>query len=104
MKTTTDCKRCGGGSHIPRYSHVSQGACFACGRRPEPVAHVATRAEQIADIAHHLALLAARGADWAVSDDDRYTVGTQLAALVAAAPADVAARARVACARHGLAV
>jgi hypothetical protein len=101
--SNSECKRCGGGAVIARYSHVAQGACFACGKRPEaaPVAAM-TRAEHIRGIRLLLDAAAERvGAlgEWLDGEDGpmRGTVEQS----IDAAPDDVATRARAAFAKLG---
>jgi len=96
------CKRCGGGSVIARYSHVAQGVCFACGRKPvAPVVHV-SRATVIAEVTRVLREMTAAGRRWETATSEimpGVTLVAELDGWLMDAPDDVVSRARAAVAR-----
>ena len=111
MTTTNDCTRCNNNGHIAKYAHVANGVCFKCGRAPAMIAAplvVTTRERSICTL---MGLIA--GAKNAAAEGSTYgwlaqatdpEMSPNLTSTLAAAPADVRARAISALSQIGIAL
>ena len=110
--TSTPCKRCAG-EGMGQHKHIARGACFVCGRTGETAAtrealRLTRRERSIADLRTALSRAAqekAAGtlAAWWQDANDASDDMPTIKGMVKGADADVAARARAAFARLGLA-
>lgn len=98
----TDCKRCGGGSYIGRYSHVAGGVCFACGKpsAADRLSEAQRREESISTLRYCVDM--ARIGELGRSVHPGHTVRDLAVSMINVAPAYVALRACIAFGRLGI--